>query len=240
MDLLNNRKNPIDESSVKTAFQYFSKELLDHLAQMESNNTESDPYILEVLDIAIAQQNGGDSAFAKKARLRYSQIEKFISKDKFLGSYIDSRLDKYCRDSYMDYPLEDKLTLLLKYGKFDSEQFYTIANIAKTWFNKHPEDIDCGTYGKLKESDFEDKSNVSKLLNYLYQNYDSRKINSVLFDIILMDGRSIAEQEFADLDDPKIYTLGVSSLKGNDLFENLTTWSDIFTEKELFDILRAL
>lgn len=233
--ILENRDT--DERVIDDAFKEFPLYVLDDLSQVELKSSDPDSSILHILDIAI-KKKGGKGIYSSISELTFSKLEDAIGKkklkDKFEDVFINSRLESFGKDSYSSLSTKGKLDLIWKYSNFNKDQIFKIYDIAKKWYKEHPKDVDCGPYGMLEEKDFSDTLNIYKVLNYLYINYDKSKIDTLLFDLISMDGKDIALSEFLRMNNPDIYTLGVSKLSGDDLFEYLTTWTDIFSEKRTF------
>lgn len=227
-----------DEEKIKDAFRYFTKEQIETLIEHEINAYTPDDDIINLLDIAITRFKLKKSDSVKRYKLTFDKLEKVIDKNIFRNRYIEERLEPTSQDSYMGYPLQDKVNLINKYGKFDSEQSYTIGNYAKTWFKNHPEDTKTSLHGSLSEKDFERDIDVEKMVDYLATNYDTKKVNSLLFDIIHLDGENIASKEFDDLKDADVYTLGISKTKGDTLYSLLTEWYDLFTKEELDELVK--
>ena len=227
-----------DEEKIKDAFKYFTKEQIETLIEHEINAYTPDDDIINILDIAITRFNSNKSDSVKKYKLTWDKLEKVIDKDIFKPRYIEERLEPTSQDSYIGYPLENKINLINKYGKFDTEQAYIIGNHAKTWFKDHPEDTKTSSHGSISEDDFNKEIDVEKMVDYLATNYDTRKINSLLFDIIRLDGENIASKEFDELKDANIYTLGISKTKGDTLYTLLTEWYDLFTKEELDELVK--
>ena len=227
-----------DEEKIKEAFKYFTKEQIETLIEHEINAYTPDDDIINLLDIAITRFNSNKSDSVKRYKLTFDKLEKVIDKNIFKNRYIEERLEPTSQDSYMGYPLNGKVNLINKYGKYDSEQAYTIGNYAKTWFKNHPEDTQTSSHGTISEEDFEKEINVEKMVDYLATNYDTKKVNSLLFDIIHLDGENIASKEFDDLKDADIYTLGISKTNGNTLYSLLTEWYDLFTKEELDALIK--
>ena len=115
-------------------------------------------------------------------------------------AFIRSRLDGKGDGTYYALPLMDKLDLLLRFGDFSSEDKYSVANHAKTFFHNNPDLVETSSHGNLSEKDFNPRDgrlNIPKMLDYIATNFPPRKANKLLFDNwIAPNGEYIAAKEY--------------------------------------------